>query len=193
VNTGLFSLPKRATARRGGLALLQQRTANNSAVLDFADWYSPEYDEYQIHLIDVLPANTGANFNIAMRCSVDGGVSYDAGNNYSWVQRVAVVGGAGLGGANSTSYIGLVLMGSTHTNFGGSGVYSFHPTGPRFKQIHGTAVVHDAGQTATNVEISSVAGAYLSTRQVSALRFLMSDGTAGNLASGTIRIYGVAK
>ena len=195
MNAGLFGLPKTARMRRGGLVgPLETRVANNSPVLDFVNWYDPKFDQYQIQLVDVLPSGTGANFNVAMRCSVDGGLSFDESNNYSWISVVAVPSAAGTAGANSTNYLGLCVMGHNSTNFGASGTFHLsNPDGLRYKQVQGTAVVHDGGQTATNVEVGWVAGAYMSTRPVNALRFLMSAGASGNLLAGVIRIYGIAK
>jgi hypothetical protein len=195
VTRGLFGLPSRAVLLRRSATLLEERTAKDSPFLDFVNWWRPEFDDYEIHLIDVLPPATGgANINVAMRCSIDGGASYDTGNNYSWIHKVWVVAGTGTAGANGTNYISLSVMGSANANWGASGVFQFsNPAGARYKQVHGTNVAHDATKGATDVELSIVAGAYLNARQVNALRFLVSAGTQGNLASGTIRIYGVAK
>ena len=195
MNVGLYGLPDRAPpSLRPALVLLEQQRANNSAFLDFVNWYSTDYDEYEIHLVDVIPVNTGAGIFVAMRCSSDGGASFDTGNNYSHVHHVAVVAGAGIGGANATSYMGLVNMGSTNANWGACGVFHFHnPAGSRYKQLHGTAAAHDNNRGATDVEIAAVAGAYLSANPVNALRFQISAGASGNISSGVIRIYGVAK
>lgn len=196
MNTGLFGLPRRGSqiVRPGLIGPLEEGIANNSPQLDFTKWYSPDFDEYQIHVVDMLPVNTGAGVNIAMRCSTDGGNSYDAGNNYSWVEYVQVVAGGGVAGANSTNYIGLIIMGSTNANWGGSGVFHFNnPAGTRYKQLHGTAAAHDNNRGATDVELAVVAGSYMSASAVNALRFLISAGASGNISSGVIRIYGVAK
>jgi hypothetical protein len=195
MNVGMYGLPDgNAAILRPALVLLEQRVANNSPALDFVNWYSPDYDEYQIHIIDMLPVNSGSLLYIAMRCSSDGGASYDTGNNYSHVHHVAVVAGAGIGGANATNFMGLISMGSTNANWGGSGVFHFNnPAGARYKQLHGTCAAHDNNRGATDVEISATAGAYLSANPVNALRFQISAGASGNISSGMIRIYGVIK
>jgi hypothetical protein len=196
MNAGMFGLPDgNAALLRPALVLLEERKANASAQLDFVNWYSPDYDEYEIHVIDMLQVNTGAGLYIAMRCSVDGGATFDSGNNYSHAHFVSVVAGAGSGGGNAVSFLGLISMGSTNANWGGSGVYHFaNPPGSgRYRQLHGVGAAHDSNRGATDVEVDVMAGAYFSALTVNGLRFLVNAGASGNLGSGTIRIYGVAK
>jgi hypothetical protein len=195
MNVGLYGHPARdQILRRPALVLLEQRAAINSPQLDFVNWYSAEFDDYEIRIVDMIPVGTGAARNICMRCSTDGGATFDTGNNYSSINFVQVVAGSGTGGANATNRIDLIPMGSSNANWGASGVFQFsNPAGARYKQIHGTSAAHDFNRGATDVEINIVAGAYLSVSAVNALRFLINAGADGNISSGIIRIYGVAK
>jgi hypothetical protein len=183
--------------RRGGLTLLETHTAYNSAQLDFVNWYRPElFDQYQIRVTDVLQRTTGADIYLSMRCSYDGGAFYDIGSKYSWVHSVCAASVAvGREGANATNYLGLITLGSTNLNWGGSGVFHFtNIPGLRYKQFYGTAASHSASRGATDAETSNCVGAYMESRPVNALRFFVYTGAVQDtIVSGTIRIYGVAK
>jgi hypothetical protein len=171
----------------GALVLLEQHTAANSATLDFTTCISATYDEYLIELHNVLPAS-GAN-NFYMRCSTDGGSTYDSGSNYNAVFSYLYETGSGNVGAGGTSFF---LAG---TNVGNStmGVCGslrlFDPLGSSLHKGYRqeTFYYHDS---LSAVITQTGVGRYKSNAAVNALRFFFGS---GNIASGTIRVYGIAK
>ncbi|MDR3684784.1 MAG: hypothetical protein P4L11_13735 [Geothrix sp.] len=177
----------------GGLVLLEQHTANNSASLDFTTAFTSNYDDYVMELIGIIPATNGAV--PYLRCSTNGGSAWDTSSIYTGnelhtgaagsssiaygAQGQWIIFSDNAGSALSSSALP-ALVGSIHIYdplsiskhkrfvFGGIGVYS--------------------GNGADYLTQSS--GKYASTTAVNALRFVLST---GNIASGTIRVYGIAK
>lgn len=186
----------------GGFVLLGTYTAAASASLDIATRnasgqsgaiFQSDYDEYAIEIINLVPATT-ATF-VRMRMSTDGGSSYDSSAIYSWVDwRINVVGAAQGGGTGQTQ---LQIE-------GGGNVNHMHNTATRglvanyrlFNPLSTTVYKTIHGQTSyllsdnTNRQTSTVSGTYESATAVNAFQIFMSS---GNLASGTVRVYGIAK
>lgn len=176
----------------GALILLEEHTASNSSSLDFPVCITPTYDDYVIEAIGILPTVNLAN--VLMRLSTNGGSTYDSAANYSWAgARQSVGGSAGSQGFASTTSFGLDALGgvSSSTTAGtfGSTIHLQNPLGgtgyPR--------VIAQSGSwdNTANPDIWSIlTGSYKSLTPVNAFRILASS---GNLASGTVRCYGVAK
>ena len=173
----------------GALVLLEQHTASASATLDFTTCISATYDDYLIEFVNVIPATNSVV--LYLRMSTDGGSSYDSGANYSYVDWRWVPTGSAAGGGSGQSAIQLVnptdpLSNSTSWGLNGS-LKLYNPGGSAFKR---TVAEFGYYQAAGNPEGISTRGAYESATAVNAFRFLMSS---GNIASGTIRVYGIAK
>jgi hypothetical protein len=174
---------------RNDLHLLSSQTAAASATLDFTSVITALYDEYLIEFLDILPATNAANF--IMRCSTDNGVSYDAGANYAYAIGYASTASASGGAGNAATTSGLLSgpLSNTAARGGTSGFLRL------FNPASATAHKHFVGEFAvahsdTNRYVYKDGVWYLSTTAVNALRFLMDS---GNIASGTIRIYGIGK
>lgn len=180
--------------QHGALVLLEAHTASTSATLDFTAFADPNrFDEYLVEFVGVIPATDNVNFY--MRMSTDGGASYDATALYSYSSYVWVSGGAGAGGAAQsapTNQIDLV----TGNQLDSSTLWGLYGQARLFALDSTTAYKRVTAQIAwrrnsDNAHEGGVqAAAYHSTTAVNAIRFLMSS---GNIASGTIRIYGIAK
>lgn len=176
----------------GGYTLLEQHTASNSASLDFTTCISSTYDEYAIELVGIIPASTS---DLLLRMSTNGGSSYDSGANYSfavfvWISSTTTVSGANSGAtAIGFAQTGAVAEVSTSALWGVNGnLRLFLPLSTTaYKQVCGQVAYFD--ETSVPKGISMI-GAYQSTTAVDAFRFLMST---GNIASGTIRVYGLEK
>lgn len=173
----------------GGLAMLEQHTAANSASLDFTTAISATYDEYMIEFVDVVPANN--NVNPIMRMSTNGGSTYDAGANYNY--NVSGLNRFGLGqtgvdsGGTSILLAKSAVDNTTLLGVNGS-IRLFAPlSATRYKAVEGQLI---AWVTGGLIENQLLGGSYRIATAVNAFQFLM---TAGNIASGTIRVYGVAK
>lgn len=177
----------------GGLVFLQEQVASGSAQLDFTSLISATYDEYLIELVNIVPATSGAS--LWLRMGTGGGPTYDTGANYTHCTFVWNASGTAVFGANAVAAIVL-----NYNNAGdgiGTGVANwsynghlrlFNPGGSAFKFVSGQAVYVDSGTPIrTTVQIQ---GSYEVVTAVTALRFMMST---GNIASGAIRVYGIAK
>jgi hypothetical protein len=193
----VYGLAKAASGDAGGggaLVLLEQHTAASSASLAFTDWYSADYDDYLIECINVLPATNGVD--LLLRMSTNGGASYDAGANYGWATASFRSGagtlatqGAETGQTGINLNAGLVI--DTAAAWGGlrGSLRLFHPASTTaYKLVVGQTNYKYTGG-AWNI-ISELGGSYQSTTAVNALQVVP---TSGLLASGTIRIYGIAK
>ncbi len=173
----------------GALILLEQHTASNSASLDFTTSISSTYDEYQIEFINLIPVTDNVAF--WMRMSTDGGSTYDNGANYSDDHFLWRAGGAAPdGGAGHTQIVLNFSSGiDNSSNWGVTGEIRLFSPGSTslYKQISGKLHIYDNAPFRTGQE---VIGAYENATAVNAFQFLFSS---GNISSGIIRVYGIAK
>jgi hypothetical protein len=175
----------------GGLVLLEQHTASSSASLDFTSWYSSSYDEYRIEIVGLVPATNADSLRIRM--STNGGSSYDTGSNYSWGVMVvsSSAGFTSSAGSATTTSISLTppnYVGNAATG-GVSGSYTFSTPGSAalYKPVYGSL---GAWVTDGFFWHMTGAGSYVVTTAVNAFQVFF---LGGNIASGTIRVYGLAK
>ena len=165
--------------KRYGTFLLSTQAASNSATIEFTG-LSSTYDEYELHLINAVPASDGAN--LLLRTSTNGGSSYDAGaSDYT----SATTGGAS---AASSAITIAGTVGSDANENGVSGVVRiFSPSTATFCQTTWNAGYVNSAGGATS---SPGFGFRASAADVDAVQFLFS---AGNIESGTFKLYGVRK
>jgi hypothetical protein len=169
----------------GALVLLQSLTASSSATLDFDSCITSAYDDYEIHLIDVIPATNGSNFEFVL--STNGGSSFDTTTaNYNSLYNNGWVNSSSGGGTNNVlPNISGIGNGTGQSLCGRIRLYN--PLGSSYKKMEWHAVMY---YTAVSSLLNQTGGSwYLNTSAVNAIRFLFSS---GNIASGTIRVYGVA-
>lgn len=180
----------------GGLVLLESQTASASPSLDFASWYSSDYDVYVIEIINLIPTNTDEDF--WLQVSTDGGVTYDNTiGHYDWATWRWTGAGDGLSGQNGDRVVvltgGFGVVGNTVAwggvvgtiklfNPGSASVYKRMTMDLQYgaTSLSGTVVRFDTGAT------------YLQTAAVNAFH-IITAGTGDTIASGTVRIYGLAK
>jgi hypothetical protein len=173
----------------GGLVLLEQHTASNSATLDFKSFISSTYDEYAIEVLSLRPGTN--NVNLFIQMSTDHGATWDTASNYS--NKLFVYGGGTTGYGSTLS--GIVL------NYPPSAIRDTAPVGVKaslhlFLAQQTTDVVTIIGNGISSAQDNNQLlfnlASYYNTAgaSVNAIRFLFST---GNIASGTIRIYGIAK
>jgi len=171
-----------------GLVLIEEKSANDSASLDFTSLYTSLFDELRFEFIRIIPATSTEYLKMLM--STNGGSSYDTGANYGyyWLYQGAAAGSQG--GNSGQSFIRLTAgTSSTAANGGSSGsllAYDFGSTAG-YKHIQGHFTTYDQ---ASNLYIATVPAYYGSTSAVNAVRFIMSS---GNISSGIIRLYGFKK
>lgn len=177
----------------GGLILVEQHTASSSAELDFTTCISSTYDDYVIRGIAVAPATNAANLQI--QYSTNSGSSYITTSSYQWGYWYVQAGAVSSGQVNSTGTDTSIHL--TNANSNGSGasesfVYNLFAPGS------GTTVTVLSDWTITQVNSGSAPTYYkesglaeiVTAAAVNAFRVLYSS---GNIASGTVRCYGVAK
>jgi len=178
----------------GALVLLEQHTASSSATLDFTSCITSTYDEYQIEIVNIVPATNSVN--LYMRMATDGGSTYDTTSGHYLWEGVSWRAGAGTnvsgsitdGQINITSLNGLTIGNDSKWGVMGSFKYYSPLSTSVYKQLLG-----QIGNIYTDNTLyinGQVHGEYISLTATNAFRFLMSS---GNIASGTIRCYGIAK
>jgi len=175
---------------QGGLVLLEQHTASSSASLNFTTCITSSYDTYWITSSDLRPATDGALFRL--RVSTDGGSSYISTGSYTWLYWF--VDTAGTNRASSTTDTSVRLSGngqeSTATEPPTTLNFYFHnPLGSSDKKtIEGKNTEYSA---AGAYAMYNFTGYYNgATTAINAFQIIAST---GNIASGTVRVYGIAK
>jgi hypothetical protein len=175
----------------GALVLLEQYTASASATLDFTTFISSTYDEYIFEGINIAPATDQTN--ILFRVGTGGGPTYDTSGNYYATSYTdfGASGGAAKTNADSGGTSAMLIKAISNAAGGyAQASFSFRFMSPNsttvMKNWHGTGIHHDGSTT----YVTRFGGLWGQTTAATAVRFLMSS---GNIASGTIRVYGVAK
>lgn len=177
-----------------GLVLLKTLTASSSSSLDFATRtdgsaiIQSDFDTYKIVVTNLFPATNGAA--LWMRVSTDGGATYISTTSYDWSGFVSYYGGTGLNGGATQAQIVLATDQINNTAKPGfSGEYNFYDpaNATSMKALSGQGF----GMTSTSTPLAwTTFGYYTAATAVNAFQFKASS---GNLASGYIRIYGIAK
>lgn len=180
------SLAFAAPAASGALVLLEQHAASMSASLDFTTAITSAYDEYAVELINIVPASDAG---IQMLVSSDGGSTW-ANANYKWSNRYSNQNGS-TGETHSTGTTAFTVwdtVESTSSPGLSARIRIFNPLSTSYaKQFLNEGI---SRQDDGNIYCYSGGMYYDSTSAVNAVRFQAST---GNLTSGTIRVYGLAK
>lgn len=173
------------TPNGGALQFLGQQVASSSASLDFTSFISSTYDEYVFEFINIIPATDGALLWMRMNT----GSGFDTGANYSYrywrmAGATAVVNATGATKIILTDGVGNV---ATYGICDYIKLFSPQNTSLR-KEVSGRLSFQQTA--AGGYEASITMGAYDITTALTGVQFLFST---GNIASGTIRVYGVSK
>ena len=185
------SLPQavldRLTGANGaGLVLLEQHSASSSAELDFTAWYSAAYDEYIIDAISLKPATSGVD--LLWQCSTNGGSSYDTTSNYDWSKNISGTTTSFQAYTQSASDTAGRFVGFSSSTPSHFSLRLFDPgNATTFKGAQGYVTFSGSDG---NWYFGHCLWRYKGTSPVNAFRLLYSS---GNIASGTVRVYGVAK
>lgn len=173
------------TGTAGALVLLEQHTAAASASLDFTSWYSSTYDEYVIEIVGLI---NGSAAIPRLRCSTNGGASYDSGANYDWAWTYNSGSGGSVFGNSATSVQWRDVNSTISANGSWTGTLRlFDPGGALYKSVVGQLSARDS---VSGLILFHGGGTYKSTTAVNAFQLSPS---AGTWTSGTVRVYGVAK
>lgn len=173
----------------GGLVLLEQHAASNSATLDFTTFISSTYDDYVCEGVDIISATNAVN--LIMQVGTGAGPTYDTSAHYNWNRNYEQIGvdfstaGSKSGAAAIAIVLSVIQSSSGPTQF----TLRFNSpasSNQKLFRINSEQIGSDGNPYAN----FGGAGHYNQTTALTALRFKMDS---GNITSGTIRCYGVAK
>ena len=200
LGTGLAMAGTTMSATGGGsagLVLLEKHDASGSASLDFTTrnatgqsgaTFQSDYDEYLIEFVDLAPATN--NVDLLVLLSTNGGSSYDAGTNYARQTRLDQSTFNTVAGGNSglTALVAITNV-SNGSTFGLnlSGKIWAPGSAAHYKPFTFQGVYRNNDGSFYSVVGS---GVYLSATAVNAFQAKFSS---GNIASGSIRVYGIVK
>jgi hypothetical protein len=170
----------------GGMVLLEQHTASSSSSLDFTASISSSYDEYVVELVNLLPATNGAN--LLFLYSTNGGSSYDTSAIYDLTNAYSGgVAGGTFTGQTSFQFSSFCSNSSSYGGVCGS-IRLMSPASAFYKVLQAHTLKFDTN--ISNINAYNSDGYYKSATAANAFRLLFSS---GNIASGTVRVYGIAK
>lgn len=177
----------------GALVLLEQHTASNSASLDFTTCITSSYDDYIIEVVGLVPATTGSCF--LFRYSTDGGSTYVTGTGYFWSSIWVQIAVTTTGAYTQANVDAAVLWGnSSRQGPANAGVAPFNGRFTLPNPASGLINMYGDGQGQLNATAGtyrfSMGAVFNPAVAINAFRILASS---GNIASGTVRVYGLAK
>lgn len=178
-----------ATPSGGGLVLLEQHTASASATLDFTTAFTSTYDTYQIEIVNLVNATN--NVDLWLRVSTDGGATFST-SGYEHIQENNSTSNAGISAVSDTAASAVVLFVGIDNSqsYGTSGrVMLYDPLNASLKKTM-TFNLSSVLQAVARRYWISGSGFWGTTTAVNAVRFMYAS---GNITSGTIRVYGLAK
>lgn len=172
----------------GGWVLVEQHTASSSAALQFTTGITSTYDNYVCEIIDVIPASASQAF--LYQVSTNGGSSYDSSSNYYYgTDYIPNTGSGGnLVGNGVTSVTIFTSIDNTVSNGGISGNFFIYAPGNTSSRKAST--FHVAASQSGAFYAGFGSSTWNLTTAVNAFQFFFAS---GNIASGTIRCYGIAK
>lgn len=177
----------------GALVFLEAHTASSSATLDFTSFISSTYDDYLIEIVGIRPATDAADLQLEV--GTGGGPTWDTtGSHYS--SQIWGINNSGTIVGPVVQNPGLPIIGYHLTNtvdYAGAQItlrLQLPQSTTQRRNLTGMAqYVVSSGGLSVFMVTTAVQYTTLGTA-LTGLRFLFS---AGNIADGTIRIYGVSK
>lgn len=174
-----------ATPSSGAMTQISIQTPSNVASVSFTN-LSTTYNYYIIVFNQILPATN--NVTLAMQVSTNNGSSYIGTSGAYSAAGVGEKVGSGVGGIGSNSVTNIQLNYSgVSSTYGFSGTYFLHAPADssKYTVIQGTHACPDNG---SNQIMGMTGGTRLAAEADNAVQFTFSS---GNIASGTIILYGV--
>ena len=180
----------------GSLVLISETTASNSSAVNFTSGIDSTYKEYQFHFTDIHPASGNSAFMFNL--SADGGSNYnvtktttafwaahnEAGSDSNLYYRTSE--DLAQSTADQKLSVEVTFPASVDDDNSFSGIlHLFDPSSTTFVKHF----ISDGNHYASNYSTRSfVAGYGNTTSAINAITFKMST---GNIATGTIKMYGV--
>jgi hypothetical protein len=195
VNNSLANVTSyNAAIALGNMILISSQTASNSASISFTTGINSTYKEYQFWFINIRPAtnnvdfqfngstDSGSNYNVT-KTSTSFNAYHDEGGTEG-----ALVYNSGYDLAQSTAYQNITNDISNSADMNTCATMSL------FNPASTTYVKHFIATTNNNYNASNffqndyLAGYFNTTSAINAINFQMSS---GNIADGTILMYGI--
>lgn len=173
----------------GALNLIESHDASSSATLDFT-LLDDTYNDYALKISGLIPASAGNNLIVRLASAAT--PTWDSGNNYRWSRNYlntdGATGSVADGGATSNIQIGALLATTAGYSLGGM-IYLFNlRTQSLVKSLQSD--INQLISSDSKLYGITTKGWWLdTTHKAFGIRLLMSS---GNIASGTVRLYGVA-
>lgn len=179
---------------QGGLVLLGSYTASNATSVDIGSGLDLDaaidgtYDEYELHIISLVPASISALF---MRTSTDGGVSFDAAAGDYHYRRTNELSSSSYSADQTGSDTEIELSTATIRSDGVChGVIRLFSPASSQRFVIDANIAAQQEPAATSCIGFLTKGARDAAADVNALRIFMSS---GNITSGTFYLYGIRK
>jgi len=165
----------------GGLEFIATADASGSATLSFTGFDASKFDNYVFKMANLLPATD--NQWLRIRLSIDSGSNYLAASDSYTITENAAVGG----GDNTYISVGYYGIGNAASDAGISANVEIN--GPHLNVP--TYVFNTIIMTRTNGSVNqSISGAG-KTKVATVVNAVQFSFTSGNIASGTITMYGM--
>ena len=171
------------------MTLVTTLTASSSASLSYTSFASASYKSYRLMFSRIIPASNDVDLRV--QASVDGGANYGA----LWSYGTGVFDNSNTWGSNPGNaqtnnmliYNTSNAASATYSGVYGELIFNYSPVAGTAPALTGMLGARNAnGGAYTNPQIQH--GVYDNATEVNALKFLFAS---GNIASGTIRIYGI--
>jgi hypothetical protein len=180
----------RTMNRAKGWIPLATATASSSTSIDFTSFINSDFTNYKFELSNIVPATDATT--LYCRLSTNAGSSWLSGaSDYAWCFSHNDGGTSNVGNDAADSEIELnpsvsTLGTGTGENYNGEMILYNPANATVYKTIRMNAAIYSSVVPASG--IIDVVGHYIgATTAINGVRFLMSS---GNIASGTIRMYG---
>lgn len=175
-----------------GWILLDTQTASTSATLDFVKGIGSAYDAYQFIVTNLLPATD--NTALYLRVTHDAADFEDDATDYEQAQMVIVSSGTGWTTGTFSQGAAQLALTSAQGNAAGEGavgtVLMFAPASVANHHFKSDLQFFDQAGTPVKRYYTTVGAYNGATTAINGVRFLMNS---GDIASGTIALYGLRK
>ena len=193
--TAITALPSAVSG--GAMTLLETKTASSDATLDFTSNIDDTYDEYVFRFYDIHPSNDGTQFTFQGNAA--GGSGYnetitstifyayhnEADNDTTLSYRTAA------DQAQGTAFQQITTYGIGFGNDASLSGYLrlFNPSSTTFVKHFMGRVNNEYDSSAAYAVDAYVAGYFNTTSAIDEIQF---KGSAGNIDSGVIKLYGIS-
>jgi len=194
-NDSVSAVTSFANASAGTLILLSTQTASNSANISFTTGLDSTYDMYEFKFINIQPSTNDATFQF--NGSTDSGSNYNVTKTTTFFHAyhdeadttTALNYDTSSDLAQSTGYQTIHQgVGNTGSKNSGGSMSLFNPSSTTYVKHF---ILNTNRQSSGGYSVNSYVAGYFNT--ISAVNAINFKFDSGNIASGTIKLYGVKK